>query len=154
SNESAIEATPLVVNGVIFTTEPPSSVVALNAKTGDVIWRYRRTVPAELPLWAGSVNRGLAILDNELFLGSLDGYLVAINANTGRMVWETQVAKPSDGYTMTGAPLIVNRSVVVGVAGGEFGIRGFLAAYDTASGQQQWKFFTIPGPGEPGHETW
>ena len=100
------------------------------------------------------MNRGLAILDNSLFFGSLDGYLVAINANTGKVNWQTQVAKPSDGYSLTGAPLVVNHSVVIGVAGGEYGIRGFLAAYDVTTGQQQWKFDTIPGPGEAGHETW
>ena len=78
------------------------------------------------------------------------GFLVAINANNGKVIWETSVAKPSDGYSITGAPLVVNRSVVVGIAGGEFGVRGFLAAYDVSTGQQQWRFNTIPGPGEAG----
>jgi alcohol dehydrogenase (cytochrome c) len=89
-----------------------------------------------------------------LFLGRLDDVLVAINATNGSVVWQTAVAKPSDGFTMTGAPLIANGSVVVGVAGGEYGIRGFLAAYDAETGRQQWKFNTIPGPGEFGHDTW
>jgi alcohol dehydrogenase (cytochrome c) len=89
-----------------------------------------------------------------LFLGSLEGFLVAINATNGSVIWQTAVANPSDGFTMTGAPLIVNGSVVVGVAGGEYGIRGFLAAYDAETGRQQWKFNTIPGPGEFGHDTW
>jgi alcohol dehydrogenase (cytochrome c) len=89
-----------------------------------------------------------------LFLGSLEGFLVAINATNGSVIWQTAVANPSEGFTMTGAPLIVNGSVVVGVAGGEYGIRGFLAAYDAETGRQQWKFNTIPGPGEFGHDTW
>jgi alcohol dehydrogenase (cytochrome c) len=152
--EPTIESTPLVVNGVIFITEPPSNVVVLDARSAKVIWRYERAVPDDLPVCCSRVNRGLAVLGDVLFLGTLDGYLVALDANTGKMIWQTQVASPSDGYTMTGAPLIVKQSVVVGVAGGEYGIRGFLAAYDTETGQQQWKFDTIPGPGDPGHETW
>ena len=154
TNEPKIEATPLVVNGVIFTTEPPSSVVALDARSGNVIWRYSRSLPRDLPECCARVNRGLAVLGSVLFWGSFDGFLIALDANTGKVMWQTQVANPSDGYTMTGAPLVVNRLVVVGVAGGEFGIRGFLAAYDPETGQQKWKFFTIPGPGELGHETW
>ncbi|HLE63083.1 MAG TPA: PQQ-binding-like beta-propeller repeat protein, partial [Pyrinomonadaceae bacterium] len=154
TSEPTIEATPLVVNGVIFLTEPPSSVVALDAKSGKVIWRYSRNLPTDLPTCCRRVNRGLAILGSSLFWGTLDGYLFALNANTGEVTWQTQVANPSEGFTLTGAPLIANRLVVVGVAGGEFGIRGFLSAYDSETGQQRWKFYTIPGPGEPGHETW
>ena len=154
SESAKSESTPIVVGGVIFTTEPPSDVVALDARSGKVRWRYRRSLPDQLPTCCGSVNRGLAVLGNVLFLGSLDGFLVAIDATTGSVIWQTAVVSPSDGYTMTGAPLIVNGSVVVGVAGGEYGIRGFIAAYDAESGRQQWKFNTIPGPGEFGHETW
>ncbi len=154
TNESRIEATPLVVDGVIFTTEPPANVVALDARSGEVIWTYRRSIPSDVRVCCGRVNRGLAILGHLLFLGSIDGYLVAIDANTGRMVWQTKVADSSEGYTLTGAPLVVNRSVVVGVAGGEYGVRGYLAAYDTQTGREEWKFFTVPGPGEPGHHTW
>ena len=154
TSEPKLESTPLVVQDIIFATEPPATVVALNAKTGKVIWEYIRPIPVDLPLCCGKVNRGLAILDNSLFFGSLDGYLVAINATTGKVNWLTQVAKPSEGYSLTGAPLIVNHSVVIGVAGGDFGVRGFLAAYDVTTGQLEWKFDTIPGPGQAGHETW
>jgi alcohol dehydrogenase (cytochrome c) len=147
------EATPIVVGGVIFTVDPPSDVTALDVKSGELIWRYRRTLPDRLPTFYRT-NRGLAILGNVLFLGSLDDYLVALNTTNGSVIWQTAVANPSEGFTMTGAPLIVNRSVVVGVAGGEYGIRGFLAAYDAETGRQQWKFNTIPGPGEFGHDTW
>ena len=153
-SDSKFESTPLVVGDVIFVTEPPATVVALDAKTGEVIWTYARPIPVGLPLCCGEMNRGLAILGDSLFLGSLDGYLVAINANTGKVNWQTRVASPSDGYSLTGAPLVVHDSVVIGVAGGEFGIRGFLAAYNAKSGQQEWKFDTIPGPGQSGHETW
>src|SRR5215471_9759178 len=149
-----IEAKPLAIGGAIFIVAPISSVLALDAKTGDVIWEYKRPVPPDLPLIAGPVNRGLAVHGSTIFFGGLDGYLFAIDANDGKVIWQTLVGSPSDGYSITGAPLVVNGSVVIGVAGGDFGIRGFLAAYDVSSGQQQWKFETIPGPGEVGHETW
>lgn len=148
------EATPLVVGNAIFITVPPATVVALDAKTGNEIWKYERRLPADLPVCCGVVNRGLAILGDTLFFGSFDGYLIALNAHDGKVIWQTEVAKSSDGYSMTGAPLVVKGSVVVGVAGGEFGIRGLLAAYDAATGKQQWKFNTIPGPGDFGHDTW
>ena len=154
TSDLTVEATPLVSGGTIFITEPPASVIAIDTKSGNVIWRYDRSVATDLLLCCGRRNRGLALLGQTLFLNTLDGYLVAIDANTGKMIWETRVAEPSDGYSMTGAPLIVNRSVVVGVAGGEYGIRGFVASYDPVTGEQQWKFNTIPDPGEPGHETW
>ena len=154
TSESKFESTPLVVGNTIFATEPPATVVALDAKTGEVIWKYERPIPTGLPICCGKVNRGLAILDNSLFFGSLDGYLVAIEANTGKLNWQTRVAKPFDGFSLTGAPLVVDHSVVIGVSGGDFGIRGFLAAYHATTGQQDWRFDTIPGPGEPGHETW
>jgi alcohol dehydrogenase (cytochrome c) len=154
TNDLIVQATPLVVNGTLFITEPPASVIAYDTRSGNAIWKYERHVPDDLPTCCGRVNRGLAILGNTIFLGSLDGHLVAINANNGKVTWDVQVAKPSEGYSITGAPLIVDRSVVVGVAGGEFGVRGFLAAYDAVTGQEQWKFYTIPGPGDPGHQTW
>jgi alcohol dehydrogenase (cytochrome c) len=149
-----IEATPLVIGGVIFMVPDAGHVLALDTKTGNEIWKYTRPIPAGLPLEYGLVNRGLAVYGSTLFFGSLDGYLVAINANDGKVIWQTLVASPSGGYSISGAPIVLNRSVIVGVSGGEFGIRGFLAAYDASTGQQQWRFNTIPGPGEVGHETW
>jgi alcohol dehydrogenase (cytochrome c) len=155
TTDSRSEATPIVVGGVIFTSHPtPSDVVAVDARSGDVRWHYKRSLPDKLPACCGRSNRGLAVLGNILFLGSLDGQLLAINATNGRIIWQTEVASPADGFTMTGAPLIANGSVVVGVAGGEYGIRGFVAAYDAETGRQQWRFNTIPGPDELGHDTW
>lgn len=148
-----IEATPLVINGVIFTVAAPGDVLALDVKTGDVIWEYKRPFPPDLHVEV-PVNRGLAVHGSTLFFGTLDGYLVAINANDGNVIWQKLVVPPSSDYAITGAPLVVNHSVIVGVAGGEFKIRGFLAGYDVSTGQQQWKFDTIPGPGQFGHETW
>ncbi len=154
SSEAKYESTPLVVGSVMFLTVPPASVVALDAKTGSEIWKYERRLPDNLPVCCGIVNRGLAILGDTLYFASFDGYLVAINARNGNVLWQTKVAKSSDGYSMTGAPLVVKDSVIVGVAGGEFGIRGLLAAFDAATGQRRWTFETIPGPGDFGHETW
>jgi len=154
-SQQTIEATPLVVDGVVFIAADAGHVLALNAKTGDVIWQYKRPIPADLPLPYGPVNRGLAVSGSTIFFGTLDGYLVALNAADGKVIWEKLVASPSSGYSISGAPLVVNRLVIVGVAGGESGIQsGFLAAYDASSGEQQWNFNTIPGPGEFGHETW
>lgn len=153
-DDPASEATPLVVDGILFTAISASHVAALDAKTGEVIWNYHQPVPAGLSLCCGGLNRGLAAYGNTLFFDSLDGYLIAINASDGKVEWQTRVASSADGYTLTGAPLVVDNSVVVGVAGGEFGVRGFLAAFDVSTGQRQWKFDTIPGPGEFGHDTW
>jgi len=135
ASDRVIEATPLAIGGVLFTVASVSDVLALDAKTGDVIWEYKRPILADLRLCCGRVNRGLAAIGNTIFLGTADGHLVAINANNGKLIWQILVAKPSDGYSVTGAPLVVNRSVVVGVGGGDFGIRGFLAAYDVSTGQ-------------------
>jgi alcohol dehydrogenase (cytochrome c) len=154
TSDLVIQATPLVVDGTLFITEPPASIIAYDTKSGNAIWKYERHLSDDLPMCCGRVNRGLAILGETVFFGSLDGYLVAVDANTGKVAWEVQVADPSKGYTITGAPLAVNGSVVVGISGGEFGVRGFLAAHDAATGRQLWIFHTIPGPGEPGHNTW
>jgi alcohol dehydrogenase (cytochrome c) len=154
SESSRSEATPIVVGGYIFTTEPPSDVVALEAKTGKLRWRYRRSLPDKLPTESARASRGLAVLANVLFFASVDGVLVALNASNGNVLWQTTVVNTSDGYTLSGAPLVVNGSVIVGVAGGEYGIRGFLVAYDAKTGQQQWKFNAVPDPGEFGHDTW
>jgi alcohol dehydrogenase (cytochrome c) len=148
------ETTPLVVDGVMYLTEPPNNVAALDTRTGRPIWRYQRTLPEDLRLCCGQVNRGLAVLDDLLFLGTLDGRLVALDLQTGRPRWEVELADYKLGYSLTGAPLALKDKVVVGMAGGEFGVRGFLDAYDAKTGQRAWRFWTVPGPGEPGHESW
>lgn len=148
------EMTPLVVDGVMYLTQAPSDAVALDAKTGRVFWIYRYYPSPDVKPCCGSVNRGLAILGDTLFLATLDAHLVALDAKNGRPLWKTQVANASAGYAMTLAPLVIKDKVIVGVAGGEFGIRGFVAAYDARTGREAWRFNIIPGPGEPGHETW
>jgi alcohol dehydrogenase (cytochrome c) len=148
------EATPLVVDGIMYVTQAPNDVVALDARTGRVFWIYRHNPsPAARPC-CGMVNRGVAILDDTLFMATVDAHLIAIDARTGGPLWNTTVANAAAGYAMTLAPLVVKDKVLVGVAGGEFGIRGFVAAYDARSGKELWRFYTVPGPGEPGHDTW
>ena len=148
------EATPLVVDGIMYVTEAPNNVLALDAKTGAIFWVYEfRNSPDARPC-CGAVNRGLAILGDTLFMGTIDGHLVAIDAKAGKPIWNVQVGDPKLGYSITHAPLVVKDKVIVGTAGAEYGIRGFIAAYDAATGKQAWRFNTVPGPGEPGHETW
>jgi len=150
----AFEASPLVVDGVMYTVQAPNDVVALDARTGLVYWVYQYKPSVSSRPCCGSVNRGLAILGDTLFMATVDAHLIAIDAKDGRPVWNIEVAKAASGYAMTLAPLVIKDKVLVGVAGGELGIRGFLAAFDASSGKEVWKFYTIPGPGEPGHETW
>jgi alcohol dehydrogenase (cytochrome c) len=148
------QATPLVVDGVMYVSQRPNDVVALDAKTGRVFWIHRYVPAADHKACCGSNNRGLAILGDTLFLGTLDGRLVAIHAKTGRRLWDVQVAEYQLSYALTLAPLAVKDKVIVGVGGGDLGIRGYLAAYDAQTGKEVWRFYTIPGPGEAGHETW
>jgi alcohol dehydrogenase (cytochrome c) len=149
------EVTPIVVDGVMYTIQSPNDVVALNAATGAVLWTYRHK-PAEGTRnpCCGNISRGVAILGDKVYLGTLDAMLIAINARTGEEVWKTTVADYKQAYSVTHAPLAVKDKVLVGVAGGEYGIRGFIAAYDANSGKEVWRFNTVPGPGEPGGNTW
>ena len=147
-------ATPIVVDGVMYVTEAPNTVVALDAKTGRMFWQYQHTPAPDPRLCCGAVNRGVAILGDTLFMGTIDAQLVAIDARNGRPVWKKQVADHRAGYSLTLSPLIIRNKVLVGTAGGEYGIRGFVAAYDPATGNEIWRFNTIPSPGEPGHDSW
>ena len=148
------QTTPLVVDGIMYLTEAPNTVVALDAKLGRVFWRYEYT-PSNLSRpCCGRVNRGLGMLGNTLYMATIDARLIAIDASTGQPIWFKQIADASAGYATTLAPLIIKDKVIIGVAGGEYGVRGFIAAYEADSGDEAWRFYTIPGPGEPGHETW
>ena len=150
---SQIETTPLVVDGVMYLTEPPSDVTALDPETGRVFWRYRRALPTDTIACCGDINRGVAIYGDKIYVGTLDAYLVALDAKTGDVVWEVEVATYENGYAITGAPLSVKDMIITGIAGGEYGIRGFLDAYDAATGERRWRFYTTPAPGEPGNDS-
>ena len=148
------EATPLVVDGVMYTVQAPNDMVALDAATGSVYWVYNYSPSTAARPCCGRVNRGLAILGDTLFMGTIDAHVIAVDAKTGHPLWNRQIADPKVGYALTHAPLVVKDKVILGVAGGEYGIRGFIAAYDAKTGEEAWRFNTIPGPGEPGHDTW
>jgi alcohol dehydrogenase (cytochrome c) len=148
------ETTALVVDGIMYTVQPPNDLVALDAATGRTFWIYNYRPSQDARPCCGRINRGVAILEDTLFMGTIDGHLVAVDAKNGRPIWDVAVARPEAGYALTLAPLVVKDKVIVGTAGGEYGIRGFLAAYDVKSGKEAWRFYTIPGPGEAGHETW
>lgn len=148
------EATPLVVDGIMYVSEPPSNVTAIDTRTGKALWKYRRVLPDDLRVCCGQVNRGVAILGELVFLGTLDGHLLGLDSKTGAVRWDTVVAEYRHGYSITVAPLVVKDKVVIGVAGGEYGVRGLLDAYDAKTGKRAWRFWTIPFPGEQGNETW
>jgi len=154
SNAPIQSSTPLAVDGRLFVSESPSNVAAVDARSGTLLWRYEHPLPDKLPVCCGAINRGVAVLGSLVYVATLDAQLVALDANSGAVRWKTTVASPADGYTMTVAPLAFAGLVAVGVSGGEYGIRGFIAAYDAASGKERWRFNTIPAPGEPGSETW
>jgi alcohol dehydrogenase (cytochrome c) len=149
-----LEASPLVADGMMYVTQSRSGVVALDARTGAIVWTYKRDVPDDLSLCCGMPNRGVALLDQSVYVTTIDNFLVSLDANTGKQRWNTRVADYRDGITMTGAPLALPDRIVVGMAGGEYGARGFIAAYDPVAGKELWRFNTVPGPGEKGHETW
>jgi alcohol dehydrogenase (cytochrome c) len=149
-----VEATPIVVDGIMYLTRPPSDVIALDADTGRSLWTFEYRLPKPVYLCCGEVNRGLAILGTTLYLTTLDAKLIALDARSGRVLWKRDIADPGLNYTATGAPLALKDKLIVGMAGAEGGIRGFLDAYDPKTGGRIWRFWTIPAPGEPGSETW
>jgi alcohol dehydrogenase (cytochrome c) len=148
------ESSPIVLDGVMYLTQRPNDVVAIDARTGRIFWIYKYAGASEVKVCCGANNRGLAMLGHTLFMGTLDAHLVALDARTGRPLWKTKVAEFSHGYSLSHAPLVVQDKVIVGVGGGEYGIRGFIAAYDAATGNEVWRFNTVPAPGEPGSDTW
>ena len=149
------ETTPLVVDGVMYVTEAPATVIALDARTGSRYWRYAHGIEEDLDNFCcGRNNRGVAVLGDRLFMSTLDAHLVALDARNGNLLWDVEVADAHSGYSKTAAPLVVGDKVITGIAGGEFGIRGFVDAYDAKTGERVWRLYTIPGPGEPGNDTW
>ncbi|MDA1314704.1 MAG: PQQ-dependent dehydrogenase, methanol/ethanol family [Acidobacteria bacterium] len=151
-----LQATPLIHEGVLYLSADGSRVFAIDARTGAKKWSYDPKMPreSERVYCCGSINRGVALLGDLVYVGTMDARLIALHRDTGEVAWQTQVIAWEQGYSITGAPLVVKDMVLTGVAGGEYGIRGFVKAYDAKTGEPRWTTYTVPGPGEPGNETW
>jgi len=148
------EATPLVVDGILYATAPDNRAFALDARSGRPIWLYQRQVPSDIRPCCGRVNRGMAILGDKVFFGTLDAHVIALDSKTGAVRWDVEAADYRTGHSFTVAPLAVKNLIIIGVSGGEYGVRGFIDAYDAETGQRKWRFYTVPGPSETGHDTW
>ena len=151
-----LEATPLIHEGVLYVSADESRVFALDARTGAKKWSYdpKMSDDVERVYCCGSINRGVALLGELVYVGTMDARMIALHKDTGKVVWETEVTDWEQGYSITGAPLVVKDMVLTGVAGGEYGIRGFVKAFDAKTGELRWTAYTIPGPGEPGNDSW
>ena len=150
---SGHQAPPIVNNGVMFVSTPGNQVIALDAKTGSLLWRFRSPMP-EGSIMLHATNRGVALYGDKVFLAGGQSVLYALDARTGREVWSKPVADNKQGYYMSLAPLVADGKVMVGASGGELGVRGFVAAFDVETGAEVWRAYTVPAPGEPGSETW
>jgi alcohol dehydrogenase (cytochrome c) len=150
---SGHEAPPIVNNGFMFVSTPSNQVIALDARSGAMLWRYRRPFPEDV-IVAHPTSRGVALYGDKVFFAAGEAVLVALDARTGKEVWTAKVGDNRSAYYMSLAPLVANGKVMVGTSGGEWGIRGFVAAYDVDTGKEVWKTYTVPAPGEPGSETW
>ncbi len=146
----------VAVNGTLYVTTSFNRVIAVNGETGDILWKYERELPGDVfpKLCCDVVNRGVAVYKNKVYLATLDAHVVALDNQTGDVVWDKKVGDYTYAETFTIMPLVVNNKVVFGTAGAEYGVRGWLAAIDADTGAPAWKTYTIPGPGEPGNDTW
>lgn len=149
-----LETSPLVVDGILYATAQDDRAFALDARTGRPIWMYQRNLPVDIRPCCGRVNRGMAIFGDKVFFGTLDAHVIALDAKTGNVIWDVAAADYRTGHSFTVAPLAVKNLIIIGISGGEYGVRGFIDAYDAETGARKWRFYTIPGPGEPGHDSW
>jgi len=148
------EATPLFFGGRLYLTGQAGHAWAIDARTGKPEWTYRREYPSGMVNCCGAISRGFGVLGDTLYMGTIDARLVALNVNDGTVRWESPVADGSKGYSITMAPLVVKDRVIVGVSGSEYPTRGFIDAYNARTGDREWRFYTVPAPGEAGSETW
>jgi alcohol dehydrogenase (cytochrome c) len=150
----SFEASPLIVDGVMYVSGWDGWAWALDARTGSEIWRYKHATPYDISLCCGNVNRGMAVAKGKAFFVTPNAHLLALDAVTGEPVWDKVYGDVRAGESATVAPLVVKNLVIVGSSGGEFGVRGHLDAFDIDTGEKAWRCYTVPKPGEPGSETW
>jgi alcohol dehydrogenase (cytochrome c) len=151
---SALQASPLVIDGVMYVAGSPGSVYALNARTGQQLWKFTRKQNVLNPYQINPSNRGVAVLGSRVFFGTLDNNLIALDARTGRQLWENRLGDTLRGLTLTGAPLALKDRIIMGMSGGEAGVNGFLEAFDPVTGNRLWHLDIVPGPAQNGHNTW
>jgi alcohol dehydrogenase (cytochrome c) len=149
-----LEAAPIVADGIMYLVASFNHVYALNAVTGEPLWKYDHPLPDDLRICCGPTNRGVAIADDKVFLGTLDARMVALDRKTGAVAWNVKMDEYNLGYSSTAAPLVIKDKVIIGIAGGEYGVRSFIDAYDIKTGERKWRRYTIPAAGEKGVETW
>jgi len=153
--QGIFESSPIVVDGLMYVTEPPTTVTALDVRTGRPIWRWTAKLPKNLlTIGLFPTNRGVAILGDTVYVATIDAHLVALDAKTGAVRWTVEIGKNEEAVAITQAPLAINGKIIVGMGGGEGGLRGYIDAYDAKDGHRLWRLYTIPTTGEPGVETW
>lgn len=153
--EGGFQATPIVVDGIMYVSTSRNHIFALDAATGKEIWKYTYQLPKGFTVFYGTFNRGVAVGHGRVYIGTLDNYVVAVDQKTGKELWKTNVEDVNQcGCNITGAPLIVKDKVVVGTTGGDSAHRGYVVAFDSKTGRQAWRFWTIPAPGEKGNDSW
>jgi len=154
-NQGIFESSPLVVDGIMYVTEPPTTVTALDVRTGRPVWRWTAKLPQHLlTIGLFPTNRGVAILGDTIYVATIDAHLVALDAKTGAEKWSVEIGNNADAVAITQAPLAINGKIIVGMGGGEGGLRGYIDSYDAGDGKRLWRLYTIPSVGEPGVETW
>lgn len=149
-----LSGAPIVVDGVLYFTAPYNNLWAIDARTGTALWHYEHPMPSDIRICCGPINRGVAIVNDRVFMATLDARLMAFDRATGKVLWNVPMADYKDGYSASSAPLVIGNRVISGIAGGEYGARGFVDAYAIADGKRLWRRYTIPVAGEPGVETW
>lgn len=150
------EVTPLVIDGTMYITNNRGHVFALDAATGRMIWRYNPDVREDMPvrIWGAGGHRGVSVVNGKVFVGTADALLLALDAKTGKLLWKQTVGDYQEGQFLASPPLVVKDKAIIGISTAEFPTRGFIDAYQVDTGKRLWRFYTVPGPNEPGHETW